>query len=155
MTIHGGSIFIHYPAVGAECKLLPLVFPIIDVYPRQAVSLVKLANHILSFRLKQHVRGHDGYQGAISLSFDERAYAGYILCDPSSGVKGKPLPSNLKSLGLHWAMRPSLSRWLIQCSPMIAGEWDSSAAHLSQKVREESNTFWVTSSLLSSLRIKA
>ena len=100
MTICGGSVFVHYPAVGTEHKLLPLVFPIIDGYLRQAVGLVKLANYILSFQLKQHVWGHDGYQGAISLSFDERAHAGYVPCDPSSGVKGKPLTLEPEIIGL-------------------------------------------------------
>ena len=52
-------------------------------------------------------------------------------------------------------MHPSLSRWSIQWSPMIAGEWDSLAAHPSRKVREESNASWVTSSLSSSSRIQA
>ena len=61
---------------------------------------MKLANHILSFRLKQHVWGHDSYQGTISLSFDERAHAGYVPCDPSSGVKGKPLTLKLEIIGL-------------------------------------------------------
>ena len=52
MAISGGSIFIHYPAVRAECYLLSLIFTIIDGHPRQAISLMKLVNHILSFRLK-------------------------------------------------------------------------------------------------------
>ena len=52
-------------------------------------------------------------------------------------------------------MRPSLSRWSIHRSPMTAGGWDSSAAHLSQKMGEESKTSWVTSSLLVSSRIRA
>ena len=38
---------------------------------------------------------------------------------------------------------------------MTARGWDSSAAHLSRKIREESKTSWVTSSLLFSLRIRA
>ena len=38
---------------------------------------------------------------------------------------------------------------------MMVGEWDSSAAHLSRKVREESKTSWVTSSLSSNSRIWA
>ena len=52
MAITGGSIFVHYPTVQAECYLLSLIFTIIDDHPRQAISLVKLVNHILSFRLK-------------------------------------------------------------------------------------------------------
>ena len=38
---------------------------------------------------------------------------------------------------------------------MTAGGWDSSAAHLSRKIGEESKTSWVTSSLLFSSRIRA
>ena len=52
-------------------------------------------------------------------------------------------------------MRPSLSRWSIQWSPMMVGEWDSSAARLSRKIREESKTSWVMSCLSSNLRIWA
>ena len=52
-------------------------------------------------------------------------------------------------------MRPSLSRWSIHRSPMTAGGRDLSAAHLSQKIGEESKTSWVMSSLSSSLRIWA
>ena len=100
MTIRSIRVFVHYPTVGAEHKLLPLIFAIIDGYPRQAVGLMELMNHILSFRLKQHVWRHDGYQGAISLGFDERAHTGYVPCDPSSGVKGKPLTLKLEIMGL-------------------------------------------------------
>ena len=52
MAISGGSIFIHHPTVRAERYLLSLIFTIIDGHPRQAIGLVKLVNHILSFRLK-------------------------------------------------------------------------------------------------------
>ena len=38
---------------------------------------------------------------------------------------------------------------------MTAGGWDSSAAHLSQKIGEESKTSWVMSSLSFSSRIRA
>ena len=38
---------------------------------------------------------------------------------------------------------------------MMAGGWDSSAAHLNRQVGEESKTSWVTSSLSSSSRIRA
>ena len=52
MTISGGGVFVHYPAVWAERYLLSQIFAIIDGHPRQAIGLVKLVNHILSFRLK-------------------------------------------------------------------------------------------------------
>ena len=52
-------------------------------------------------------------------------------------------------------MHPSLSRWSIHRSPMMAGGRDSSAAHLSRKIWEESKTSWVMSSLSSSSRIWA
>ena len=52
-------------------------------------------------------------------------------------------------------MRPSLSRWSIHRSPMMAGGRNSSAAHLSRKIGEESKTSRVTSSLSSSLSIQA
>ena len=49
MAICGDRAFIHYPTIGAECYLLPLVFTIIDGYPRQAVGLMELVDYILSF----------------------------------------------------------------------------------------------------------
>ena len=49
MAICSGRVLVHYPAVGAECELLPLVLPIIDGYLRQAIGLVELVDHILSF----------------------------------------------------------------------------------------------------------
>ena len=52
MALSGGSIFVHYLAVQAERYLLSLISAIIDGHPRQAIGLVKLVNHILSFRLK-------------------------------------------------------------------------------------------------------
>ena len=61
MAISGDRIFVHYAAIWAERYLFLLVFAIIDRHPRQAVGLVELVNHILSFILKQHVRRYDGY----------------------------------------------------------------------------------------------
>ena len=61
MAISGSSIFIHYPAIQAERYLLSLIFTIIDGHPRQAIGLMELGNHILLFRLEQHVRRYDGY----------------------------------------------------------------------------------------------
>ena len=61
MTIGGDSVLVHYPTVGAEGELLPLVVPIIDGHPRQAVGLVELEDHILPLRLEHHARGHDSY----------------------------------------------------------------------------------------------
>ena len=52
VAISGGSIFVHYPTVQAERYLFLLILAIIDGHPRQAIGLVKLVNHILSFRLK-------------------------------------------------------------------------------------------------------
>ena len=61
MTIGGDSVLVHYPTVGAEDELLPLVVPIIDGHPRQAVGLMELEDHILPLRLEGHARGHDSY----------------------------------------------------------------------------------------------
>ena len=49
MAISGGSVLVHYPAVGAEGELLPLVVLIVDGFPRQALGLVELADHIFPF----------------------------------------------------------------------------------------------------------
>ena len=49
VAISSGSVLIHNPAVGAEGELLPLVVPIVDGYPRQALGLVELADHIFPF----------------------------------------------------------------------------------------------------------
>ena len=100
MAISGDRIFIHYAVIRAERYLLSLVFAIIDGHPSQVVGLVELVNHILSFILKQHVRRYDGYQGAIPLGVQERAQAGHLLGDTSSGVQGKPLVLKLEVVGL-------------------------------------------------------
>ena len=71
MTISGGRILIHYTTIRAECYLLSLVLTIIDRHLSQALGLVELVNHILSFILKQHIRRYDGYQRAISLGVEE------------------------------------------------------------------------------------
>ena len=52
VAISGDRIFIHYPTIRAERYLLSLIFAIIDGHPRQAIGLMELVNHILSFRLK-------------------------------------------------------------------------------------------------------
>ena len=69
--------------------------------------------------------------------------------------KGSHSSSNLKSLGLHLAKRPSLLRWSIQYSPMTVGGRVSLTAHLSQKAGEELKSSWVASSPSSRLRILA
>ena len=61
VTISGGSIFVHYPTIQAERYLLSLIFAIIDGHPGQAMDLMELGNHILLFRLEQHVRRYDSY----------------------------------------------------------------------------------------------
>ena len=61
MAISGGSIFVHYPAIWAEHYLLLLILAIIEGHPGQAIGLMQLGNHILLFRLEQHVRRYDGY----------------------------------------------------------------------------------------------
>ena len=71
MTISGGRILIHYATIRAECYLLSLVLTIIDRHPGQALSLVELVNHILSFILKRHIGRYDRYQWAISLGVEE------------------------------------------------------------------------------------
>ena len=62
------------------------------------------------------------------------------LVTPVLVYKGCHSSSNLKSLGLHLARRPLLSRWSIQCSPMTVGGRVSSTAHLSRKSGEESKS---------------
>ena len=61
MAISSGSVFVHYPAIRAERYLLSLTLTIIEGHPGQAIGLVQLGNHILLFRLEQHVRRYDGY----------------------------------------------------------------------------------------------
>ena len=61
MTIGCGRVFVHYPAVGAEGELFPLVVPIIEGHPGQAVGLVELEDYILPLRLERHAWGHDSY----------------------------------------------------------------------------------------------
>ena len=61
MTIGGDCVFVHDPAVGAEGELSPLVVPIINGHPRQAVGLMELKDHILPLRLERHAWGHNSY----------------------------------------------------------------------------------------------
>ena len=100
MAVSGGRIFVHYATIRAECYLLLLVLAIIDGHPSQALGLVELVNHILSFILKQHARRYDSYQWAISLGVQERAQAGHLLGDTSSGVQGQPFIFKFKVVGL-------------------------------------------------------
>ena len=77
------------------------------------------------------------------------------LVTPALVYRGSHSSSNLKSWGLHLAIRPSFSRWSIQCVPMTVGGRVSLAAHLKWKAGEESKIFWVTFSPSSRLRIWA
>ena len=77
------------------------------------------------------------------------------LVTPALVYRGSHPSSNLKSWGLHLAIRPSSSRWSIQCTPMTVGGRVSSATHLKWKVGEESKTFWVIFSPSSRPRIRA
>ena len=61
MAIGGDCVFIHYPAVGAECELFLLAVPVIEGHPGQAVGLVELEDYILLLRLERHAWGHDSY----------------------------------------------------------------------------------------------
>ena len=67
------------------------------------------------------------------------------LVTPALVYRGSHPSSNLKSRGLHVAIRPSSSRWSIQCVPITVGGQASSAARLKWKMGEESKIFWVTS----------
>ena len=71
VAISGGRILVHYATIRAERYLLLLILAIIDGHPSQALNLVELVNHILSFILKQHIRRYDSYQWAISLGVQE------------------------------------------------------------------------------------
>ena len=51
-----GCVLIHYPTVGAECDLLPLVGVIRDGDLIQALGLVEFVDHILPLVLKIHLR---------------------------------------------------------------------------------------------------
>ena len=77
------------------------------------------------------------------------------LVTPALVYKGSHSSSNLKSWGLHLAMRPSPSRWSIQCSPMTVGGRVSLTARLNWKPGEESKSSWVASSPSLRLRIRA
>ena len=146
MTISGGRVLVHHATVWAEHYLLSLVVVIIDGHPGQALCLVELVNHILPFILERHVGRYDGYQWAISLVLRSEPKPDTCLVTPALVYKGSHSSSNLKSLGLHLARRPSLSRWSILYSPMMVGGRVSSTAHLSQKPGQESKSSWVASS---------
>ena len=56
MAESSGCVLIHYPTVGAEGDLLPLVGVIRDGDPIQALGLVEFVDHILPLLLKVHLR---------------------------------------------------------------------------------------------------
>ena len=60
MAESSGCVLIHYPTVGAECDLLPLVGVIRDGDPIQALGLVEFVDHILPLVLKVHLREDHG-----------------------------------------------------------------------------------------------
>ena len=62
------------------------------------------------------------------------------LVTPALVYRGSHSSSNLKSWGLHLAIRPSLLRGAIQCVPMTIGGQVSSTAHLKWKAGEESKS---------------
>ena len=69
MAVSSSYVLIHYPTVGAECDLLPLVGVIQDGDTIQALGLVELVDHILPLILKVHLREDHCYKGlALSLS---------------------------------------------------------------------------------------
>ena len=140
MTISSGRVLVHYATVGTECDLLPLVVIIIDGPLSQALHLVELVNHILLFILKLHIG--TAYMTAINgLSpwvLRSKPKPDTCLVTPALVYKDSHLSSNWKSLGLHLAKRPSLSRWSIQCSLMTVGGRVSSTTHLSRNAGEES-----------------
>ena len=56
MAESSGCVLIHYPTVGAEDDLLPLVGVIRDGDPIQTLGLVEFVDHILPLVLKVHLR---------------------------------------------------------------------------------------------------
>ena len=56
MAESSGHVLIHYPTVGAEGDLLPLVDIIRDGDPVQALGLVEFVDHILPLILEVHLR---------------------------------------------------------------------------------------------------
>ena len=56
MAESSGCVLVHYPTVGAECDLLPLVGVIRDGDPIQALGLMEFVDHILPLILKIHLR---------------------------------------------------------------------------------------------------
>ena len=56
MAENSGCVLVHYPTVGAECDLLPLVGVIQDGDPIQTLGLVEFVDHILLLILKVHLR---------------------------------------------------------------------------------------------------
>ena len=77
------------------------------------------------------------------------------LVTPALVYKGSHSSLNSKSLGLHLARRPLLSRWSIQYLPTMVGGQVSLTARLSRKPGEESKSSWVASSPSSRPRILA
>ena len=131
MAISSGRILVHYTAIRAERYLLSLILTIIDGHPGQALGLVELVNHILSFILKRHVQRYDGYLWAISLGVEEGAQAGHLLGDTSSGVQGQPFVFKFEVMGLALGYATLVVEVV---DPMLAYDhwWVSFIDHLPQ-----------------------
>ena len=56
MAESSGCVLVHYPTVGAEGDLLPLVGVIRDGDPVQTLRLVEFVDHILPLILEVHLR---------------------------------------------------------------------------------------------------
>ena len=72
MAESSSGVFVHYPTVGAECDLLPLVGVIRDGDLIQALGLVQLVDHILPLILKVHLRGDHCDKGTDLILVKER-----------------------------------------------------------------------------------
>ena len=62
MAERSGCVLVHYPTVGAECDLLPLVGVIRDGDLIQALTLVEFVDHIPLLILKVHLREDHCYK---------------------------------------------------------------------------------------------
>ena len=72
MAESSSCVLIHYPTVGAECDLLPLVCVIRDGDLIQALRLVEFVDHILPLVLKVHLREDHGNKRTSLILVKER-----------------------------------------------------------------------------------
>ena len=88
MAESSGRVLIHYPTVGAEGDLLPLVGVIRDGDPVQTLRLVEFVDHILPFILEVHLGSITAIRGLVLSLFRRDSRPDRCLVTPALVYRG-------------------------------------------------------------------